>query len=90
MRIFTIFWSKILNILVRIHSVLYRWVIKVNMVWENYVFVTGAHPEFFLGGGGAYPEAIYNLCLILKICVIKSCCKYTTTLSATAFVYIQI
>jgi hypothetical protein len=28
---------------------------------------SGAHPEFFLGGGGGDPEAIYNLCLILKI-----------------------
>jgi hypothetical protein len=30
--------------------------------------ITVAHPEFFIGGGrGADPEAIYNLCLILKI-----------------------
>jgi hypothetical protein len=29
----------------------------------------GAEPEFFLGGGGgADPVAIYNLCLILKLC----------------------
>jgi hypothetical protein len=27
----------------------------------------GAHPELFLGGWGADPEALYNLCLILKI-----------------------
>jgi len=27
----------------------------------------GAHPEFFIAGRGAGPEAIYNLCLILKI-----------------------
>jgi hypothetical protein len=33
------------------------------------LFRTGAHPEFFLRGGGrgADPEAIYNLCSILKI-----------------------
>jgi hypothetical protein len=35
------------------------------------VWAAGAHPEFFLeggwGGGRADPEAIYNLCLILKI-----------------------
>jgi hypothetical protein len=29
-------------------------------------FLAGAQPEFFLAGGGADPEAIYNLCLILK------------------------
>jgi hypothetical protein len=31
--------------------------------------VAGAHPEFFVGGGGggADPEAMYNLYLILKI-----------------------
>jgi hypothetical protein len=26
-----------------------------------------AHPELFIGGGGADPEAMYNLCSILKI-----------------------
>jgi hypothetical protein len=44
--------------------------------------------NFSLGGAG--PEAIYNLCLILKIMLQKSCCKYNTTLSATAFIYIRI
>jgi hypothetical protein len=28
---------------------------------------SGRHPEFFAGRGGADPETIYNLCLILKI-----------------------
>jgi hypothetical protein len=60
-------WWKVLNNLVRIPSALYRWAIKVNMVWETYGFVTGGHPEFFIGGGGAHPEATYNLCLILNI-----------------------
>jgi hypothetical protein len=52
MRTSTIFWWKFLSNLVRIHSALYRWAVKVNMVGENYGFMTGAHPEFFLGGGG--------------------------------------
>jgi hypothetical protein len=39
-------------------------------------------------GGGANPEAICNLCLILKIMLYKSCHKYNITLSATAFIYI--
>jgi hypothetical protein len=30
------------------------------------LYKSGVHPEFFIGGG-ADPEAIYNLCLILKI-----------------------
>jgi hypothetical protein len=32
---------------------------------------SGAHPEFTLGGGGegADPEAVCNLCLILKIVI---------------------
>jgi hypothetical protein len=30
-----------------------------------YATESGVHPEFFLGG--ADPEAIYNLCVILKI-----------------------
>jgi hypothetical protein len=36
---------------------------------ENLSDLSGAHPEFFIGGegGGAEPEAICNLCLILKI-----------------------
>jgi hypothetical protein len=49
---FAIFWQNILNNIVRIDSALYLWTIKVNKVGENYGFVTGAHPEFFLGGGG--------------------------------------
>jgi Na+/glutamate symporter len=61
-----VFWWKILNNLVRIHSALYRWAINVNIVGENYGFATGAHVEIFLGVG-ADPEGIYNLCLILKI-----------------------
>jgi hypothetical protein len=39
--------------------------------------MSGAHPEFFLGGTD--PETIYNLCLILKIMLQKSCCKYNIT-----------
>jgi hypothetical protein len=44
---------------------------------------TGAPPKFFLRGvgrGGADAAAIYNLCLILKIMLQKSCCKYNITL----------
>jgi hypothetical protein len=33
----------------------------------NKHYCTGAHRERFLGSGGAYPEPIYNLCLILKV-----------------------
>jgi hypothetical protein len=40
------------------------------------------------GGGTGAPEAIYNLCLILKIVLQKSCCKYNTTLPATSFICI--
>jgi hypothetical protein len=53
-RTFATFWWKILNNVVRIHSAVYRWAIEVNMVGENYDFVTGAHTEFFLGGGGGW------------------------------------
>jgi hypothetical protein len=52
---------------------------------------TRAHPEFFVGGrGGADPEAIYNLYLILKIILQKSCGEYNLTLFAIAFIYIRI
>jgi hypothetical protein len=54
---------------------------------------TGAHPEFLIGGGlGADPEAIYNLCLILSVVLITSCCKHNSnvTLFAAAFVFVQI
>jgi hypothetical protein len=57
---------------------------------------SGAHPEFFLGCGGvggwvgADPEAIYKICLILKIVLQKSCYKYNISLFATAFMYIRI
>jgi hypothetical protein len=51
---------------------------------------SGAHPQFFLGGGGADPEAIYNLCLILKIMLWKSCCKYNIILFADTFLYMRI
>jgi hypothetical protein len=59
---------------------------------ELYALRAGAHPEFFffMGGGGADSEAINNLCLILKIMVQKSCCKYHITLFATACIYIRI
>jgi hypothetical protein len=37
-------------------------------MWGPFLHYAGAHPEFFLvGGGGADPETIYNLCLILAI-----------------------
>jgi hypothetical protein len=42
--------------------------------------------NFSFGGVGADPEAEYNLCLILKIKLQKSCCKKNITLLATAFV----
>jgi hypothetical protein len=52
---------------------------------------TGAHPEFFLGGGGAGgPEPKYNLCLILQVMLQKSRCKYNIMLSVTACIYIGI
>jgi hypothetical protein len=44
-------------------------------------------PKTFLGRTD--PMAIYNLCLILKTMLQKSCCKYNVTLSATAFIYTQ-
>jgi hypothetical protein len=33
--------------------------------------IAGTHPKFFVGGGGGVAdiEAVYNLCLILKIMV---------------------
>jgi hypothetical protein len=43
----------------------------------------GAHAEFFLGRGegGTDPEAIYNICLILKVMLQKSCkCNVTLPL----------
>jgi hypothetical protein len=51
----------------------------------------GAHPEISLWGErGADPEAIYNLCLVLKLMLSKSPCMYNITLSASAFIYIRI
>jgi len=32
-----------------------------------------AHPEFFPEGGGADPEAMNNICLILRTALRKSC-----------------
>jgi hypothetical protein len=56
-----------------------------------YVYVHVRTQNFSLGqGGGADPEAIYNICLILKIMLQNSCCKYNITLSATALIYTQI
>jgi hypothetical protein len=42
-----------------------------------------------MGGGGADPDAMYNLCLILKIMLQKSYFKYNCniTLYATTFMY---
>jgi hypothetical protein len=34
---------------------------------DRRLFETCAHPEFFTWGGGADPEAIYNLYFILKV-----------------------
>jgi hypothetical protein len=48
------------------------------------------HPEFATGGEGADPEAVHNLCLILKIMLQKSCCKHNITLPAAAFIYTRI
>jgi hypothetical protein len=47
-------------------------------------------PRIFPWGEGAYPEAIHNLRVILKIIMYKSCCKYNITLFATAFICIQL
>jgi hypothetical protein len=64
-------------------------------VWRIFVCVTSrhvgyAHPEFFLGGGGGVDrEAVYNLCLILKIMLQKSFRNYNITLPATACIYTQ-
>jgi hypothetical protein len=52
--------------------------------------LSGAPPELLPGGGGADPEAMYNICLILKIMLQKSFCEYNITLSATVFVYVRI
>jgi hypothetical protein len=45
---------------------------------------------FHLGWGGAGPDTIYKLCLILKIMLHKPCRNYNITLPATAFLYTQI
>jgi hypothetical protein len=52
----------------------------------------GTHPEFFLlgGGGRVDPDGVYNLCLIMRIVLQKSCFKYNVALSETVFVYIRI
>jgi hypothetical protein len=35
----------------------------------NWCWFARMHLEFFIGGGGgANPEAMYNLCFILKLC----------------------
>jgi hypothetical protein len=56
---------------------------------------TGTHPEFIIilgGGGGANPDAVCNLCLLLNIMLWESRLKYSytcnITLLATAFLYI--
>jgi hypothetical protein len=47
------------------------WTVKLKNIKANSVdngdATAEAHPEFFLGRGGADTEGIYNLCLILKI-----------------------
>jgi hypothetical protein len=42
------------------------------------------------GQWGADPDALYNLCSILKIMLQKLCCKHNITLPATAFMYTRI
>jgi hypothetical protein len=48
---------------------------RMPRVMPNFDLVreSGAHPEFFFWGGGGEsdPEAIYNLCLMLKNYFIK-------------------
>jgi hypothetical protein len=43
--------------------------VKLHTQLNKMQYHADAHPEFFIVGGGAgcYPEAIYNLCLNLKI-----------------------
>jgi hypothetical protein len=52
--------------------------------------VSRCAPRIFPWGRGRDPQAVYNLCLILKILLYESCCKYNTTFSTTAFIYIRI
>jgi hypothetical protein len=64
-------------------------------IWSTSLsYEAGTHPEYYNGGRKADPEAVYNLCLILKKYVIKNknCHKYNynITLSATAFMYIEL
>jgi hypothetical protein len=42
------------------------WRVFIISIMNNH-YASGGHPEFFLGGG-ADPEAIYNLCLTLNLC----------------------
>jgi hypothetical protein len=64
------------------------------MAAENGVCNTTSNrcaPGSFPGGWvglGANLDSMYNLCLILKIMLYKSCCKYNITVPATAFLYI--
>jgi len=43
---------------------------REKILYSIYAYRSGAYPEFLIGGGGgerrADPEALYNLCLILK------------------------
>jgi hypothetical protein len=46
--------------------------------------------RIFPWGRGADPEAVYNLCLILKIVLWKSCCKYNITLCNCVYIHTNI
>jgi hypothetical protein len=67
------------------------------MLSPNYTFVTflvcvlGVHPEFFIRRV-ADLDAIYSLCSILKVILIKLCHKYNYNMKlfTTAFIFIQI
>jgi hypothetical protein len=64
-----------------------------SSLWDLW-WTAGAPLEFLLGevwgGSGADPEAIYNLCVILKIMLQNSRCTYNITLFVTAFIYIRL
>jgi hypothetical protein len=51
---------------------LMMFVLGVRVVIQSYL-ASQAHLEFFVERGGADPEAIYNLCLILKTVLWRLC-----------------
>jgi hypothetical protein len=46
--------------------------------------------NFSEGGGGADPDAIHNLCLILKVMLEKSCRKYNCNIALYVNVFLYI